>query len=150
MPIAFYYQRATFAWQTNRVESVDLNSFFPKQPFSKLYVALGFLQHNFTLFGLELLRPNFISAGVITAPNAAAEQKLEAELDPSQLAHLTVDSTSIIFDTGTKLGGMGALGVNRQAEAHAVIGGLPAPRTADVLLNRYGTNWLITSIDVLS
>jgi hypothetical protein len=149
MPLAFFYKRATFAWWANRLQSVDLNSFFPEQSFSKLYTVLGFLHTNFTLLGIELLRPGFMAAGTIVLSTPSAEQQLEAQLNPARLAQLSVRSVSVVFNT-SKLGGMGQLGVNRVAEAHAMIGGLASPRTVDVYLDRYGSNWLISSINVLS
>jgi hypothetical protein len=145
MPLAYNFQRATFAWQATRLASVDLNGIYPKQPFSRMYQQFGLLNKNYVLLSVELLYPGFEKKSVVILKNRAAVQQFQFQVDPARLASLSVKKISVYLNS-TKVNGLQAIGVNRIAEAKVEMAGVGATRTADVLLSRYGSNWLIADV----
>jgi hypothetical protein len=147
LPIAYLMQRATFAWEANRLQSVAPSGSFPKQPFSKLYEELGLLERDYVLFAVDLLHPGFTKSGVVPLSTPAAERQFEAQLDPARLSHLAVKAIAVGLNT-TKVSGLGRIGVSRVAEATVRLTGVGPPRNADVMLYRIGSNWLVTTVQL--
>ena len=93
LPIRQLYQRETFRWQVERLQSFDLNSFLPRQPLSRLLsVAGGTLTRNYSDFSRSLLDPQF--ASVVVVPDAQAALRLEARLDPRRLSGFSLYARS--------------------------------------------------------
>jgi hypothetical protein len=147
MPLAYYQQRATFLWQVNQLQSLALyTGFFPKQPFSKFALAVNMLQHNYTWFAITLLDPQLASKQVQIVRTSQQARQLQAQLDPAQLDHLSLLSYQRSLRS-SRTNSWSALGATRYEEGVATIGGLGTPRRFTVDFLRFGTNWLVSSVD---
>ena len=150
LPIASFYRRMTFRWQTMRLSSVSSDSvLFPRQPFSNLYSQLGMLQQDYVMFTVGLLVPDLASRGtVINVSSSAQERRLEAQLDPSRLRHISITTITPTYNFGgAKFYDLRKIGVTRVAGTHVVIGGIGAPRGYDIDTVQIGGNWLIRSVE---
>jgi len=151
-PITEVYSRTDFVALLRTLESFDLNSFFPKQPFSKLAYATGPLTRNYTLFATSLLIPGFVSKGVILTNTEAKRQAALKQLDPARLSHINVASIGPFTKypikkmlQGNRL--QAELGVNAEGETTFTVGGLGPDRAFDATLERIGKNWFVASIN---
>jgi hypothetical protein len=149
LPIAYMFQRATFRTQVGRLQSLDLNGFFPGQPLTKLNsVALGPLWSSYTKFSVELLYPKFFQQGAVAVMDARAAQQLEARLDPKRLSGIVVKSSKVTSQVpAAKLGPLRSLGVSDYVFARVLIGGIGPVRAFEFALERIGSNWLVVGVD---
>jgi hypothetical protein len=147
LPIAYLMEHASFDWEANHVQSASASGQLPGQPLSHLYEELGLLDRDYVLFGADLLHPGFTRSGVVPLQTPAAVQRFQAQLDPRRLSHLAVASVTTKVNT-TRTSGLSRIGVSRIAEAAVKLTGVGRPQTADVLLYRIGSNWLVLSVQV--
>ena len=149
LPIAYYDSRITLqrylSWTT--FMPPPANAFLPNQPFSKLYFELGLLEQNFNDFAASLLDPKDSPHDLHIFNTEQAAQQIQARLDPSRLARIYVQSVKSEPGTHAKVGKLRSIGVDRLVSVRVVIGGMGTPRPYDVSFERFGTNWLIASIN---
>jgi len=149
LPIDELYEHETFEWRATWLESIDLESFFPGQPLSKLEtVALEPLRNVYTDFALDLLMPGFADHGVYTLPDAAAVKRLEAKLDPGRLKGIFVKKITLsATQPASKFLTPGHDPLIEEAvEANVIVGGIGAPLGFDFDLWKVGTNWLMVGV----
>jgi hypothetical protein len=152
LPIAEVYSRTDFPALLQTLESVDINSFFPKQPFSKfVYSAVNPLTRNYTLFTVSLLIPHFLAKGVVATPTQAARQAMIKNLDPARLKGIHVGSIEPFkqypIKQALKSNRLKAeLGVNAEGETTFVVSGLGPDRRFDTTLERIGKNWFVETV----
>jgi hypothetical protein len=147
LPIVERDRRATFSLYVKYLQTVDLNSFFPKQPLSKFdYAAMRPLFDSYTKFTLLLLYPQLVSGGAVAVPNDARLKELEQKLDPIRLSGLRITSLSAPI-IGPKPGRGDGSGVTAQGAEDAVLVGVGPARKFDFLVQKIGSNWFVAGVD---
>lgn len=149
VPITELYEHETFEWRASWLQSVDVQSFFPGQPLSKLEsVAMGPLGGVYTRFAVELLDPELGADGTVVLSTPAAVRRLEARLDPKRLANIYVRSVKVdgVRPASKTLGPGHDPSITQVAAAEFVVAGVAHPHGFDVELWKVGTNWLVTGL----
>ena len=150
-PITEVYSRTDFMTLLETLDSFDLSSFFPKQPFSKLAYSTGPLTRNYTLFATSLLIPGLVSKGVVLTNTEAARQAAVKRLDPARLRGIRVASIGRFKKYPTKQllknGLLAELGVKEEGETTFTVAGLGPDHGFRATLERIGKNWFVSSVE---